>query len=70
MPGKFRLGCMNCDNQDYFDVDTFPTDWEDIEEVRSYEEACTEVAADDMSRSPMDWQTHLGLCPECQKLEQ
>jgi hypothetical protein len=68
MPGTIRLGCVYCDNQDYFDVDALPDDWDDVDEVRSHEEASKPAAPDDMSRSVMDWQTHLGLCPECKKI--
>lgn len=67
MFGKIRLGCTYCDNQDYFDVDALPNDWQDIAEVRPYAEACKPVAIDDQSRSVMDWQTHLGICPDCKK---
>lgn len=68
MPGKIRLGCLHCDRNDYDSVDSLPKDWEDIGEVRSYDEATREVAADDNTRSVLDWQTHLGVCPDCQKL--
>ena len=66
MSGLIRLGCMHCDRDDFDGVDTLPDDWEDIEEVRSYDEATREVAADDQTRSVFDWQTHLGVCLECQ----
>jgi len=66
MTGKMRLGCIHCDRSDYDGVDAFPNDWEEIEEVRSYTEAMREVAIDDQTRSVFDWQTHLGVCPECQ----
>lgn len=68
MTGKIRLGCMHCDRSDFDGVDTLPDDWEDIDEVRSYEEATREVPFDDMTRSVLDWQTHLGVCPECQQI--
>ncbi len=66
MTGKMRLGCIHCDRNDYDGVDAFPNDWEGIDEVRSYDEATREVAADDQTRSVFDWQTHLGVCLECQ----
>lgn len=53
---KIRLGCMYCERDDFDGVDTLPEDWEDIEEVRSYEEATREVAMDDNTRSVFDWQ--------------
>ncbi len=67
MTARIRLGCMYCDRNDYDGVDAFPNDWEEIEEVRSLEEATREVAVDDQTRSVFDWQTHLGDCPDCQK---
>ena len=66
MSGKIRLGCNECDRDDFDDIDELPSDWTDIEEVRSFEEAIREVDFEDGSRSSLDWQTHLGLCPECQ----
>ncbi len=68
MAGKIRLGCIHCDRSDYDGVDALPNDWEEIEEVRSLEEATREVAIDDQTRSVFDWQTHLGVCPECQQI--
>lgn len=65
MTGKIRLGCHSCDREDFDFVAQFPDDWKDITEVRSYEESVSEVAAGDKSRSPFDWQTHLGTCPDC-----
>jgi hypothetical protein len=59
---------MHCDRSDYDRVDAFPKDWEEVEEVRSFEEATREVAIDDQTRSVFDWQTHLGVCPECQQI--
>jgi hypothetical protein len=65
MTGKIRLGCGTCDRNDFDFVTKLPNDWTDITEVRSYEESIREVAVDDKSRSPLDWQTHLGTCPDC-----
>ena len=66
MSGKIRLGCANCDRTDFDGVDELPADWTDIDEVRSFAEAIQEVDFEDHSRSVLDWQTHLGMCPECQ----
>ena len=66
MADKIRLGCIHCDRNDFDGVDALPEDWEDIAEVLSYDEATREVAIDDQTRSVLDWQTHLGVCPECQ----
>ena len=68
MADKIRLGCIHCDRTDFDGVDALPEDWEDIDEVLSYDEATREVAADDQTRSVFDWQTHLGVCPECQQI--
>jgi hypothetical protein len=65
MSGKIRLGCACCDRGDFDGVDLLPIDWIDVDEVRSFEEATREVDYDDRSRSVFDWQTHLGICPEC-----
>jgi hypothetical protein len=59
---------MHCDRDDFDGVDVLPEDWEEIGEVRSYDESMREVAVDDQTRSVFDWQTHLGVCPECQKI--
>jgi len=69
MSGRIRLGCMYCERSDFDGVDAIPDDWEDIEEVRSYEESTREVAVDDITRSVFDWETHLGVCRECQQAE-
>ena len=66
MSGKIRLGCMSCDREDFDGIDQLPPDWTDIDEVRSFAEATREVEFDDHSRSVLDWQTHLGTCPDCQ----
>ena len=65
MSGKIRLGCHHCDREDFDGIDDLPTDWMDIHEVQSLPEATREVDFDDKSRSALDWQTHLGVCPEC-----
>ena len=69
MTGKIRLGCGSYDRNDFDFVTTLPNDWTDISQVRSYEESIREVAFDDKARSPFDWQTHLGTCPEGQAEE-
>ena len=70
MSGKIRLGCNYCDREDFNGIDELPSDWADIHEVRSFEEATREIAVDDQSRSVLDWQTHLGVCPECQVIHE
>lgn len=66
MTGQIRLGCGTCDRNDFDFVSVLPNDWSDVSEVQSYEESISEVALNDKSRSPFDWQTHLGTCPRCQ----
>ncbi len=68
MNGKIRLGCQHCDRNDFDGVDKLPIDWDDICRVRSIKEALCEVDPYDMTRSVFDWQTHLGVCPECKAL--
>jgi hypothetical protein len=68
MIAKIRLGCNHCDREDFDGIDELPSDWTDIHEVRSFDEAIREVDVDDQSRSVFDWQTHLGVCPECQAI--
>ena len=69
MTGKIRLGCCYCDRSDFDGVDALPEDWDDIDEVRSLEESMRPVAIDDDTRSVLDWQTHLGVCPECNAIQ-
>ena len=68
MSKTIRLGCIYCDRSDFDGVDALPEDWEDIDEVRSLEEAMREVPFEDKTRSVLDWQTHLGTCPECKAI--
>lgn len=68
MPSNVRLGCLYCDRSDFDGVDTIPSDWTDVHEVRSLEESCRPVEPHDRGRSVFDWETHLGVCPECQHM--
>jgi hypothetical protein len=68
MPGPIRLACLYCDTEEGDGVESIPLDWGDVEEVQSYADSLKEVTAGDSSRSPLDWYTHLGVCPECRKL--
>jgi hypothetical protein len=65
VPGKFRLSCLECNREDFEFVDELPTDWEDIHRMQTLAESMREVDPDDQSRSPLDWETHLGVCPDC-----
>ena len=66
MSGRIRLGCHRCDREDFDGVDALPSDWGDIHEIQSYDEATREISFGELTSSPLDWQTHLGTCPECQ----
>ena len=70
MPGTIRLGCLYCDRTDFDGVGQLPADWEDIDEVQSYDEAIREVAPGDNRRSVLDWETHVGVCPECRQINE
>ena len=66
MPEIIRLGCLYCDRTDYDGVNELPAGWEDIHEIQSVEEAYRPVTEEEPQRSVLDWETHLGVCPECQ----
>ncbi len=67
MTGTIRLGCICCYREDFDGIDKLPNDWEDIDEMQSYEESIQEVDPDDPSGDVTFWETHIGVCPECQK---
>ena len=52
---SIRLGCVKCDRADFDGATELPTDWEGIQPVAP-------------SKSVLSWETHLGLCPDCQRL--
>jgi hypothetical protein len=49
--GLLRLGCCYCDRTDFDGVDSIPTDWKNVQEIRTEELGI--------------WETHLGVCPDC-----
>lgn len=63
-----RLACQRCDTEECDGITAIPMDWSDVSEVQSYEDACRPVALDDPVRSPFEWYTHLGVCPDCRPL--
>ena len=69
MTSEIRLGCLSCSRDDHDGIDSIPLDWSDVEQVQSYAESIADVAPDDPVASVLDWQTHLGTCPECQRAE-
>ena len=67
-----RLGCSECDctDKDFItaaELEQCPAEgWTEITEVQSYEQACREIEpAETPGASVLDWQTHLGICPDC-----
>jgi hypothetical protein len=66
MAGRIRLGCISCWRDDFDAIDELPADWEDIDEVQSYEDSVREVHHDDPGADIIFWETHMGVCPECQ----
>jgi len=62
---EYRLGCVHCDRDDCDFVNILPEDWHLVEEVAPWEEACRPVRAGEAAGSVFDWQTHLGVCPDC-----
>ncbi len=63
---RIRLGCLQCDRDDFDGVDRLPSGWEDIGRVQSYESSMKQCGfSDKFGESCFDWYTHLGLCPDC-----
>ena len=68
MPREIRLACFYCDSDDCDGVDEVPPGWTEVEEFQSYAASLEEVSPNDPARSPLDWYTHLGVCPECRTI--
>lgn len=70
--GRYRLGCYGgCFRDDFDGVKELPRDWQDIHEKQSLKDALTTYETEEDGDPPkgysvMDWETHVGLCPECQ----
>ena len=67
-----RLECSECDEQHdgITPEELAQLGWSDVREIQSYEEACRtydDPADEPPGYSVLDWQTHIGLCPECAK---
>ena len=67
MKKLIRLACSDCDTEECNGIFEIPASWKDVTEVQSSVAAFAEVPAADKTRSVMQWYTHLGLCPMCQK---
>jgi hypothetical protein len=50
--GSIRLGCKGCDRMDFDYCPALPHDWKDVEL--------------NLKQGDGDWETHIGLCPDCQ----
>ena len=64
---NIRLACHLCDRIDFDGIEVLPDDWTDIQEVQSLADSLRVVPLDDRKKSPFEWYTHLGTCPDCQK---
>lgn len=68
MTDPIRLACRYCDSSECDGVTAIPSDWIEVVEVQSFVASREEILPGDSSRSPFEWYTHLGTCPECRKL--
>lgn len=68
--GPIRLGCNHCDRDDYDGVKLLPGGWSDISKRQSLAESLATYDDGDLFMPPdysvLDWETHVGICPECQ----
>jgi len=70
--GRYRLACDSCFREDFDGVKELPSDWTGIREFQSLKASMsTYDELGDPDEPPgfsvLDWQTHFGLCPDCQK---
>ena len=68
--GRIRLSCHYC-GIELDGINCVPPEWTEVEEIRSYEQAI-EPIPDGQDRNKygdtlVDWETHMGVCPECQR---
>ena len=68
MSDRVRLACLYCDTDESDGVADIPPDWSDVEEFQSLAASLEEIPMDHPTRSPTEWYTHLGVCPECRKI--
>lgn len=62
--GIIRLACLLCDRNDGDGLERVPSDWMDVDEIQSYEEAIEDAGDSDRV---LNWWTHIGVCPDCQE---
>jgi hypothetical protein len=63
-----RLGCTYCDREDHDGIRVILKGWRSVIRVQTLAEACAvyENPEDEPEDySVLDWQTHLGTCPDC-----
>lgn len=68
--GPIRLECRAGCFEQHDGIHEVPAGWTDVEEVRSLEVSMTTYEDGDgnppWGYSVFDWETHTGVCPECQ----
>ncbi len=60
---ELRLGCLYCDRDDADFIEELPGDWHYIQLAEPQKNLSQ--ASRVIDGSVFDWQTHLGICPEC-----
>ena len=66
IPGSIRLGCVCCRRTDFDGISAVPSDWGDVDEVQSFEASRREIDLNDLNGEIVFWETHVGMCPDCQ----
>jgi hypothetical protein len=61
-----RLGCLFCDRADCDGVNDIPASWFSVDRVQDFADS---IRAAGVDGDVTFWQTHLGVCPECQEAE-
>jgi hypothetical protein len=73
--GPIRLGCRaGCFRGDCDGIQDIPPGWRDVDEIQSLEDSMATYDGPNDPPEPRgysvtDWETHLGLCPECGGVE-
>ena len=65
MKENIRLGCVRCDREDFDGISSLPDDWTEVTQLQTLDEATRPIGQLD-SGSSWSWETHIGICPECQ----
>lgn len=63
---NIRLGCLFCDRDDCDGVTEIPVSWFSVKQVQDFAVSIREAG---LNEDVTFWQTHLGVCPECQEVE-